>query len=157
MIKYKFVYTHVTRHTHTPTKKAIFYIFLHTHNPIIVQIVLRRREKQLRPPVGFLVRSSCGPQACNEGLGRIPDDFPWKGSDTSCSLGWTNIKVDKLFILTYISCMDTAYVRKNPPTKIAENMVQETLQFRYLEKNGCCVTTSSHSIASWIFVGTIPP
>ncbi len=33
-------------------------------------------------------------------------------------------------ILTYISCMDTAYVREFP---IAENQIQETLHFRYLK------------------------
>ncbi len=32
---------------------------------------------------------------------------------------------------TYISCMDTAYVRENPTPKIAGYKVQETLHFRY--------------------------
>ena len=28
-------------------------------------------------------------------------------------------QVPKLEVLTYVSCMDTAYVRQNPPQKIA--------------------------------------
>ena len=36
-------------------------------------------------------------------------------------------------VLTYISCMDPAYVRETPPPKMAKNKVQETLQFRYLK------------------------
>ena len=37
-------------------------------------------------------------------------------------------------VLTYISCMDTAYVRETPPPKEPEiRFVQETLHFRYLK------------------------
>ena len=36
-------------------------------------------------------------------------------------------------VLTYISCMDTAYVRENPPPTLAGYKVQETLHFRYLK------------------------
>ena len=42
-------------------------------------------------------------------------------------------------ILTYISCMDTAYVRENPTPKIAKNKVQETLHFRFLKLLVMCV------------------
>ena len=35
-------------------------------------------------------------------------------------------------VLTYISCMDTAYVRANPPPK-QPYKVEETLHFRYLK------------------------
>ena len=38
-----------------------------------------------------------------------------------------------IWVLTYISCMDTAYVRENPPRKIAGYKVQENLHFRYLK------------------------
>ena len=41
-------------------------------------------------------------------------------------------QVPKMEVLTYISCMDTAYVRETPP-KMAWNKVQETLHFRYLK------------------------
>ena len=37
-------------------------------------------------------------------------------------------------VLIYISCMDTAYVRENPPPKRALVQVQETLHFRYRTK-----------------------
>ncbi len=42
-------------------------------------------------------------------------------------------QVPKMEVLTYVSCMDRAYGRENPPPKIAENKVQETLHFRYLK------------------------
>ena len=35
-------------------------------------------------------------------------------------------------VFTYISCMDTAYVRENPPPKWPYK-AQETLHFRYLK------------------------
>ena len=41
-------------------------------------------------------------------------------------------QVPKMEVLTYTSCMDTAYVRENPPPKHPYK-VQETLHFRYLK------------------------
>ena len=44
-------------------------------------------------------------------------------------------KVPKMevYTLTYISCMDTAYLRESPPPETAKKQVQETLHFRYLK------------------------
>ena len=45
-----------------------------------------------------------------------------------------NRYIPKMDVLTYISCMDTSYVRKIPPPKIAKNKVfSATLSFRYLK------------------------
>ena len=41
-------------------------------------------------------------------------------------------QVPKMEVLTYICCMDTAYVRENPSPKWPYK-VQETLHFRYLK------------------------
>ncbi len=42
-------------------------------------------------------------------------------------------QLPKIEALTYMSCMDTAYVTDKPTPKIAVNKVQETLHFRYLK------------------------
>ena len=47
--------------------------------------------------------------------------------------GHQTFQVPKMEVLTYISCMDTAYVRENPSPKMAGYKVQETLHFRYLK------------------------
>ena len=56
---------------------------------------------------------------------RLPNKF--------CSYIHQTFQVPKMEVLTYISCMDTAYARENPSRKIAINKAQETLHFRYLK------------------------